>query len=205
MCPVLLVTNTWNIVMGIFDMAQHVVNSSAGVVISGTNIDLTSVLPDLETRLQAMELGPLFGLWLQSIFVGVTMSALTHQHLYRHLRQNAGNLFADLSRPDPSCHDDEPGMERHGTELSQIPAGAGLSGVFHYGVCRYLRCAGSEYCHGYGTLLPPSGRAWATRCCCVSRFLRLEALPRVYLPRTSRYICCWYLTNDLRIIISARK
>lgn len=74
---VLLVTNTWNIVMGVFDVAQHVVNSSAGVIISGTNIDLVSVLPDLETRLMAMDLGPLFGLWFQSIFIGVTMSALT--------------------------------------------------------------------------------------------------------------------------------
>ena len=74
---VLLVTNTWNIVMGVFDMAQHVVNSSAGVIIADTNIDLASALPYLETRLMAMELGPLFGLWFQSIFIGVTMSALT--------------------------------------------------------------------------------------------------------------------------------
>jgi hypothetical protein len=74
---VLLVTNTWNIVMGVFDMAQHVVNASGGVIVSNTNIDLTSVLPDMEARLQAMELGPLFGLWFQSIFVGLTMKALT--------------------------------------------------------------------------------------------------------------------------------
>ncbi len=74
---VLLVTNTFNIVMGVFDMAQHVVNSSAGVIISDTNIDLASVLPDMEARLQLMELGPLFGLWFQSIFVGLTMKALT--------------------------------------------------------------------------------------------------------------------------------
>ena len=74
---VLIVTNTFNIVMGIFDVAQHVVNASSGVIISDTNIDLASVLPDLETRLQAMELGPLFGLWFQSIFIGITMAALT--------------------------------------------------------------------------------------------------------------------------------
>lgn len=74
---VLLVTNTFNIVMGVFDMAQHVVNSSAGVIISDTNIDLASLLPDMEARLQLMELGPLFGLWFQSIFVGLTMKALT--------------------------------------------------------------------------------------------------------------------------------
>ena len=74
---VLLVTNTFNIVMGVFDMAQHVVSASSGVIISDTSIDLASVLPDMETRLQAMELGPLFGLWFQSVFVGITMNALT--------------------------------------------------------------------------------------------------------------------------------
>lgn len=74
---VLLVTNTWNIVMGVFDVAQHVVNASSGVIISNTNIDLVSILPGMETRLTAMELGLLFGLWFQSTFVGITMSALT--------------------------------------------------------------------------------------------------------------------------------
>ena len=33
---VLLVTNTWNIVMGVFDITQSVVNDSAGVIISDT-------------------------------------------------------------------------------------------------------------------------------------------------------------------------
>ena len=74
---VLLVTHTFDIVMGVFDVAQDVVNNSSGIIIADTNIDLASVLPDMETRLQAMELGPLFGLWFQSIFVGITMSALT--------------------------------------------------------------------------------------------------------------------------------
>lgn len=74
---VLLVTNTFNIIMGVFDMAQHVVNQSAGVIISNAGIDLATAIPDMETRLQAMELGPLFGLWFQSIFVGITMKALS--------------------------------------------------------------------------------------------------------------------------------
>ena len=74
---VLLVTNTFNIIMGVFDVAQHVVNQSAGVITSDAGIDLASAIPDMETRLQAMELGPLFGLWFQSIFVGITMKALS--------------------------------------------------------------------------------------------------------------------------------
>lgn len=76
-CAVLIVTNTWNIVMGVFDAAQSVVGSAAGVVISDTHIDISAVLGNLDTTLAAMELGPLFGLWFQSLFVGLTMSALT--------------------------------------------------------------------------------------------------------------------------------
>ena len=76
-CAVLIVTNTWNIVMGVFDAAQSVVGSAAGVVISETSIDISAVLGNLDTTLAAMELGPLFGLWFQSLFVGLTMSALT--------------------------------------------------------------------------------------------------------------------------------
>lgn len=76
-CAVLIVTNTWNIVMGVFDMAQSVVNSAAGVIVSNTAIDITSVTTNLEAQLKAMDIGPLFGLWFQSIFVGLTMWALT--------------------------------------------------------------------------------------------------------------------------------
>ena len=76
-CAVMIVTNTWNIVMGVFDAAQSVVGNAAGVVISETSIDISSVLGSMDTRLAEMELGPLFGLWFQSLFVGLTMSALT--------------------------------------------------------------------------------------------------------------------------------
>ena len=36
---ILIVTNTWNIVMGVFDATQAVVNQSAGVIIGETSID----------------------------------------------------------------------------------------------------------------------------------------------------------------------
>ena len=74
---VLIVTNTWNIVMGVFDVAQSVVSSASGVMISDTSIDIASVLTDLEARLTEMEIGPLFGLWFQSLFVGICTWALT--------------------------------------------------------------------------------------------------------------------------------
>jgi len=74
---ILIVTNTWNIVMGVFDVAQSVVSSASGVMISDTSIDIASVLTDLEARLTEMEIGPLFGLWFQSLFVGICTWALT--------------------------------------------------------------------------------------------------------------------------------
>lgn len=74
---VLLVTHTFDIVMGIFDMAQSVVNSASGVISANASVDLATTVADLQTRLTAMELGPLFGLWFQSLFIGFTMQALS--------------------------------------------------------------------------------------------------------------------------------
>ena len=74
---VLIVTNTWNIVMGIFDMAQQVVNQSAGVIISETSIDITSAVADIETQLAELSIGGLLGLWFQSLFIGLTMNILS--------------------------------------------------------------------------------------------------------------------------------
>ena len=74
-CAILILSNTFNIVMGVFDMAQSVVQQSAGLIQGSTEIT-PDMLADMETQLEAMELGPLLGLWLQSFFVGFTMTAL---------------------------------------------------------------------------------------------------------------------------------
>ena len=74
---ILIVTNTWNIVMGVFDATQQVVNQSAGVIIGDTSIDFDTLLPDLESRLEAMDIGPLLGLWFQTLVVGLTMNSLS--------------------------------------------------------------------------------------------------------------------------------
>ena len=74
---VLIVSNTWTIVMGIFDVAQSVVSSAAGIIIGNTSIDISSVVTDLESRLLEMDVGPLLGLWFQSLFVGICTWAIT--------------------------------------------------------------------------------------------------------------------------------
>ena len=75
-CAVAIVTNTWNIVMAVFDVAQSVVSRASGLVIADTDIRIDSVIVGLEAKLAEMELGALFGLWVQSMFVGFTMWAL---------------------------------------------------------------------------------------------------------------------------------
>ena len=75
-CAVVIVTNTWNIVMAVFDVAQSLVSRASGLVIADTDIRIDSVIVGLEAKLAEMELGALFGLWVQSMFVGFTMWAL---------------------------------------------------------------------------------------------------------------------------------
>ena len=74
---VTIVTNTWNIVMAVFDVAQNVVNNAAGIIISDTSLDLSSVVTNMEARLMDMEIGSLFGLWFQSMLVGMISWGLT--------------------------------------------------------------------------------------------------------------------------------
>lgn len=73
---VLLITNTFNITMAVFDVSQHVVNASAGIISGSTAVD-ASALEAMEETLNAMEIGPLLGLFLQSFIVQVTMSILS--------------------------------------------------------------------------------------------------------------------------------
>ena len=74
---VLIVTNTWNIVMGVFDVAQHVVNQAAGVIIGDTAMNVNELMGDIEARLTDMDIGPLFGLWFQSSLIGIIAWALS--------------------------------------------------------------------------------------------------------------------------------
>lgn len=73
---VMLITNTFNITMAVFDVAQYVVNSSSGIITGNTAID-ASTIASMEETLKEMELGPLLGLFLQSFIVQITMQILS--------------------------------------------------------------------------------------------------------------------------------
>ena len=74
-CAILILSNTFNIVMAVFDVSQQVIQQSAGLI-QGSTAVTPDVLNDMQTQLEAMELGPLLGIFLQSFFVQFTMTAL---------------------------------------------------------------------------------------------------------------------------------
>ena len=75
MIAVLILSNTFNIVMGIFDVAQHVISNAAGLISGSTSIT-ADMMDGLHTQLEAMEVGSLLGLWLQSFLVKTIVFAL---------------------------------------------------------------------------------------------------------------------------------
>ena len=74
---VLVVSNTFNIIMAVFDVGQHIVSNSAGVIGSNTNIDISSALADIRTTLEAMGTGELFLLVLETSLVSLCMKILS--------------------------------------------------------------------------------------------------------------------------------
>ena len=72
---VTILSNTFNIVMAVFEVAQSVVAQSAGLV-QGTTDITSNMLANMQATIEGMELGPLLGLWMQSFVVHHTMTAL---------------------------------------------------------------------------------------------------------------------------------
>ncbi len=74
-CAVLILSNTFNIVMAVFDVSQNVISRSAGLIRGSTAVS-ADMLHNLQTTLEGWDLGSLLGLWLQSSVIGLTMQAL---------------------------------------------------------------------------------------------------------------------------------
>ena len=65
---VTLITNTMNITMAVFDVAQHVVTQAGGIIAGSTAID-DSTLATVQSTLEAMDIGTLLSIYLQTIIV----------------------------------------------------------------------------------------------------------------------------------------
>ena len=102
-CAVLIVTNTWNIVMAVFDVAQSVVSQSAGVIISDAGIDISGVVGNLETEHRFFA-----GSVVSEHFCGPLLPYPHHCHLPCDLRKNDRGVFDRIRGADPLCHDGQP-------------------------------------------------------------------------------------------------
>lgn len=73
---VTLISNTFNITMAVFDVAQQVISRSGGLISGSTSVS-NATLTAMQATLEGMDLGPLLGLYLQTFVVQVTMLALS--------------------------------------------------------------------------------------------------------------------------------
>ena len=73
---VTLISNTFNITMAVFDVAQQVISRSGGLISGSTSVS-DATLTSMQATLEGMDLGPLLGLYLQTFVVQVTMLALS--------------------------------------------------------------------------------------------------------------------------------
>ena len=73
---VFILTNTWNIVMAVFDVAQHVVNQSAGIITGDLALGSADMMEAVYEQLQEMTNGELFVLFFQVQIVGLLMEIM---------------------------------------------------------------------------------------------------------------------------------
>lgn len=72
-----LLTNTFNIVMAVFDIGQHVVGGAAGVIGGSTSIDIASTLDTMRTGMEAMEIGELLGLSIETLLISLCLKIMS--------------------------------------------------------------------------------------------------------------------------------
>ena len=72
-----LVTNTFDIVMAVFDIGQNVVSGAASVISGSTSIDIQSTLAQMRTSLEAMGVGELLGLSIETLVISLCLKIMS--------------------------------------------------------------------------------------------------------------------------------
>ena len=77
LCAVWILTHTFDIVMGVFGLAQHVVNQSASLIQGSLDINSGAALDDLRVLLESMNSFELIGLWLETFVINLCLQIMT--------------------------------------------------------------------------------------------------------------------------------
>ena len=144
---VLVLSNTFNIVMAVFDVSQHVVQQSAGLI-QGSTAVTPEALENMQAQLEAMELGPPAGNLPAILFRAVHHDGPEYRGVRHCLRTHDRDLPDDQSCPHPLRHYRQPGGRAHGAQLFQVPFRRGVPGDAYHGLHGDLRRAGAGYRHG---------------------------------------------------------
>lgn len=74
---VYLVSHTFDITMAVFDVGQHIVNAAGGVIESDTAINVDTMLEQMKTAMESMEIGELVILALETMLVSLCMKIMS--------------------------------------------------------------------------------------------------------------------------------
>ena len=135
---VYLVSHTFTITMAVFDVGQHIVNNAAGVITGNTAIDISSALTNLEATMEAMEIGELTILMLETLIVSFCMKIMTvwiTVILYGTYDRDLSVYFGCTCSV---CNNDKQGMGTDWNKLFQRVVCPRISGISYDGMCRHL-------------------------------------------------------------------
>ena len=146
-CAIFILSNTFNIVMAVFDVSQTVIAQAGGLIQGSTDIT-PDMMAELGTTLEGMGLGAVCGPVASVLYYWRYHVGAGHRHFCFGVWQNVGNLFAYQFGPHPYGNDLPPGGGTDRAELSALPFCRGLPRIAHSGVCCDLCGADPGNCHG---------------------------------------------------------
>ena len=74
---VYIVSHTFDLVMAVFDVGQHVVNGAAGIISGSTAIDASALIGQMNTAMESMQTGELVLLALETLLVRFGMQVMS--------------------------------------------------------------------------------------------------------------------------------
>ena len=72
-----LVTNTFDIVMAIFDIGQNVITGAGGYISGSTSIDIDATLASMQASMDAMSIGELLGLSIETLLISLCLKIMS--------------------------------------------------------------------------------------------------------------------------------
>lgn len=131
-----LITHTFDITMAVFDVSQSVVRQAGGIIQGSTAVD-ASTLATMQSTLEAMELGPLLAIFLQSFIVQFLMYVLSAV-IFVIINGRMVEIYLMVSLAPLPCNLWKQGTEHDGPELYEKSVCTGISGIFDHGMCGNL-------------------------------------------------------------------